>query len=145
MRIQPQLGGHWRDPAGVSEGSGVTSGEVSSFSWCDWIIHLWGRSWGAEGDHGSQVRGLSELHQSDDKEDKQGPSFLERKLTLEQLGSEWCGSTYTWILSSSKHFKSRAPQRTMPIGWWPPIPLWEDAYYGEGKGWRPLPPPVRGQ
>ena len=133
-------GGHWRDPAGVSEGSGVTSGESEQLP----------QVWQDRSSVGKELRGRGRPWKPSKRlkwaapERWQGretrPEFLERKLTLEQLGSEWCGSTYTWILFSSKHFRTTcSTERTMAAGWWPPTTYGRRLYCGRGRGWRPLP------
>lgn len=141
MRLQPHPGRHWRDPSGVSEGSGVTSGEGEQ------LQQMWQDRSSVE----KELRGRGGPWKPSKRlkwaapEWWQGretrPEFLERKLTLEQLGLEWCGSTYTWILFSSKHLRTTcSTDRTMAAGWWPPITYGRMLYCGRGKDWRPLPP-----
>lgn len=87
------------------EGSGVTSGEGEQLQ----------EVWQDRSSVGKELRGRGPQKPSKRlkwaaPERWQGretrPEFLERKLTPEQLGLEWCGSTYTWILFSTKHFRT---------------------------------------
>ena len=134
MRIQPQLGDHWWDPAGVSEGSCVTSGEGEQLQQV-WLDHS---------SVGKELRGRGRPWKPSKRlkwatpEWWQGrqtrPEFLERKLTLEQLGSEWCGSTYTWILFSSKHFRTTCSTENHAYRLMATHNLREDALLRRGQG-----------
>ena len=123
------------------EGSGVTSGEGEQLQ----------EVWQDRSSVGKELRGRGPQKPSKRlkwaaPERWQGretrPEFLERKLTPEQLGLEWCGSTYTWILFSTKYFRTTCS--TENHGCRLCITYRGMLYYGGGRGWRPLPLPVWG-